>query len=289
MWWVRREWREAAADLGASIGGSVLAVRYFTFCEQAVFAVSLLAIGFLLIDPFMYERAQTLSSSARNFFRFATDLGKSNWMLIPTASIVIFAAVMRRQHLGLRNRAGYEMMIASAGYAFVAIAGAGLIALLLKGILGRARPKLFEEYGHFEFQFFAFDSDFLSIPSGHATTIFAFATVVGIFWPRARFLLYTLAAWIALSRVLVGVHYFTDIVLGAILGTVFPYVVRDRFAARRWLFEYAPGGGYRLRAPRFLSWLNWPESVRRSQDAASRNGAGTVRQGLTAVVRLHRA
>jgi undecaprenyl-diphosphatase len=128
--------------------------------------------------------------------------------------------------------------------------------------LGRARPKLYETVGHFEFRFFAFDSDYVSIPSGHATAIFAFATVIAIFWPRGRLLLYTIAAWIALSRVLIGVHYFTDVVLGAILGIIFPYIMRDRFAARRWLFEYAPDGGYRLRAPRTQAWLNWPASIR---------------------------
>lgn len=242
--------------------------RYFTLCEQAALALSLLAIGFLLVDPFMLERARTLSASARDFFRLVTDLGRSHWMLIPTAAVVIFAIVMRRQHLGFRNAAGYKLIIQSAGFAFVSIAGAGILANLLKSILGRARPKLYDTVGHFEFQFFAFESDYLSIPSGHATTIFAFATVVAIFWPRGRFLLYTLAAWIALSRVLIGVHYFTDIVLGAILGIMFPYIVRDRFAARRWLFEYAPDGGYRLRGPRTQVWLGWPEGVRRSQDGS---------------------
>ena len=242
--------------------------RYFTLCEQAALALSLLAIGFLLVDPFMLERARAISSEARDFFRFVTNLGRSHWMLIPTAAVVIFAIIMRRQHLGFRNAAGYKLIIQSAGFAFVSIAGAGILANLLKSILGRARPKLYDTVGHFEFQFFAFESDYLSIPSGHATTIFAFATVVAIFWPRGRFLLYTLAAWIALSRVLIGVHYFTDIVLGAILGITVPYIVRDRFAARRWLFEYAPDGGYRLRGPRTQTWLGWPEGVRRSQDGS---------------------
>lgn len=155
---------------------------------------------------------------------------------------------------------------------FVSIAGAGLVASLLKNILGRARPKLFDTVGHFDFQFFAFKSDYVSIPSGHATAIFAFVTVVAIFWPRGRLFLYTLAGWIALSRVFIGVHYFTDAVLGAILGIVFPYLVRDRFAARRWLFDYAPGGGYRLRGPRTQAWLGWPGPVRRSQELAARRG-----------------
>jgi undecaprenyl-diphosphatase len=75
-------------------------------------------------------------------------------------------------------------------------------------------------------------------------------------------LLYTLAAWIAASRVLIGQHYVTDVVLGAILGTVFPYFVRDRFAARRWLFERTPEGGYRIRGIRTQRWLGWPGSER---------------------------
>jgi undecaprenyl-diphosphatase len=264
-------------------------MRYFTLCEQAVLALSLLAIGFLLIDPFMLERAGRLSDSACDFFKFITDLGRSHWMLFPTAAILVFAIVMRRRHLGFRNAAGYGLMIGATGFAFVSIAGAGLVAVLLKNILGRARPKLFDTVGHFDFQFFAFESDYVSIPSGHATSIFAFAAVIGIFWPRGRLLLYTLAAWIALSRVLIGVHYFTDAVLGAILGISFPFLVRDRFAARRWLFEYAPGGGYRLRAPRVQAWLNWPEAVRRSQADTGQAVAGRPSRPVSFAGRLRGA
>ena len=249
-------------------------------------ALSLLAIGFLLIDPFMLERARTLTSPTREFFRFVTDLGRSHWMLIPTAAVIVFAVIMRRQHLGFRNAAGYKLIIQTAGFAFVSIAGAGLVSTLFKNILGRARPKLYDTVGHFEFQFFAFDSDYVSIPSGHATAIFALATVIAIFWPRGRLLLYTIAAWIALSRVLIGVHYFTDVVLGAILGITFPYLVRDRFAARRWLFEYAPDGGYRLRAPRMQVWLGWPEGVRRSQDGTAKRPEKAAGRQVSLMARL---
>lgn len=266
-------------------------IRYFTLCEQAVLAISLLAIGFLLIDPFMLERARTISSSAKDFFLFVTDLGRSHWMLIPSAAVIIFAIIMRRQHLGFRNAAGYKLIIQTAGFAVVSIGGAGLISTLLKNILGRARPKLYDTVGHFDFHFFAFDSDYVSIPSGHATAIFAFATVIAIFWPRGRLLLYTIAAWIALSRVLIGVHYFTDVVLGAILGTGFPYLVRDRFAARRWLFEYAPGGGYRLRGARTQAWLGWPQAFRRSHDQTDSlpTSQGQAQHQVSAIKRLRGA
>ena len=70
-------------------------------------------------------------------------------------------------------------------------------------------------------------------------------------------LLYTVAAWIASSRVLIGQHYFTDAVGGAILGTVFPFIVRERFAFRRWLFEPLPRRRLSAswRADAKLAWL----------------------------------
>jgi undecaprenyl-diphosphatase len=244
--------------------------RYFTFFELGVVVVSLLAVGFLLVDPFMLERARALSPHARAFFGAITNIGRSNWILIPAAAVIAFAIVLRRNHLGVRNSAAYGLIISTVGYVFISVAGAGLVADLFKNILGRARPKLYDMVGHFDFQFFAFDPDHASIPSGHATNIFAFATVIAILWPRGRVLMYTLAAWIAASRVLIGAHYFTDAVLGAALGIAFPYFVRDRFAARRWLFEYAPDGGYRLRGPRTQAWLSWPEPVRKSQDGTAR-------------------
>jgi undecaprenyl-diphosphatase len=60
-----------------------------------------------------------------------------------------------------------------------------------------------------------------SFPSGHASTSFAAATVLSAFAPRHRLLFYALATLIALSRVYVGVHYLSDVVAGAALGTAF--------------------------------------------------------------------
>ena len=53
-------------------------------------------------------------------------------------------------------------------------------------------------------------------------------------------------------------HY---VVLGAILGTAFPYLVRDRFTARKWLFERTPDGSYRIRGARTQRWLGWPKQI----------------------------
>ena len=63
----------------------------------------------------------------------------------------------------------------------------------------------------------------LSFPSSHATGSFAAARVYTPLLPRRRGaaeLLYATATAMALSRVLLGVHYPTDIAAGAALGAV---------------------------------------------------------------------
>lgn len=57
----------------------------------------------------------------------------------------------------------------------------------------------------------------LSFPSAHATTSFTAARAYGRLAPRRA--LYTAAAAIALSRPYLGVHYPSDVLAGAALGT----------------------------------------------------------------------
>jgi len=59
-----------------------------------------------------------------------------------------------------------------------------------------------------------------SFPSGHATSVFAVATVFAAYYPRLRWPLYALAAAIALGRVYLARHYVSDIIAGAALGAI---------------------------------------------------------------------
>ncbi|MER3525121.1 MAG: phosphatase PAP2 family protein [Ignavibacteria bacterium] len=59
----------------------------------------------------------------------------------------------------------------------------------------------------------------LSFPSSHAVNNFGVATMFSLYYPKARAALYAWASLVALSRVFVGVHYPSDVVGGAIIGT----------------------------------------------------------------------
>lgn len=61
--------------------------------------------------------------------------------------------------------------------------------------------------------------DRFSFPSGHTCAAFVFATVSALHFPDAAPLLWVWATAIGISRVAVGVHYPTDVVAGACLGT----------------------------------------------------------------------
>lgn len=57
-----------------------------------------------------------------------------------------------------------------------------------------------------------------SFPSGHAATAFAAAWILAARFPRWRWPLLALASLVALSRVVLGAHWPSDIAAGALIG-----------------------------------------------------------------------
>lgn len=58
-----------------------------------------------------------------------------------------------------------------------------------------------------------------SFPSGHSTAAFCSAAVLSGAIPELSGLFYTIASLVALSRVYLGMHYPSDVLIGALLGT----------------------------------------------------------------------
>ncbi len=100
------------------------------------------------------------------------------------------------------------------GFSAVAIAWAFCIVIEL--VVGRPRP--FQEFhDHTLGKYWTPNPSF---PSAHATMAFATAMFVFVVFGEVfGIVFFSAASVIAISRVYVGVHYFSDVIAGAILGS----------------------------------------------------------------------
>ncbi|MDD1614489.1 MAG: phosphatase PAP2 family protein [Methylococcaceae bacterium] len=88
------------------------------------------------------------------------------------------------------------------------------VYFVLKNSLKRNRP----ETALKNFQSIITPSDQFSFPSGHTSAAFMMATLLGYYFPPLIIPLYCWATLVGCSRVVLGVHFPTDILVGALLG-----------------------------------------------------------------------
>lgn len=103
---------------------------------------------------------------------------------------------------------------------FASVAVSGIVADILKIVIGRARPKLLFANGTYDFTWFGWHADHWSFPSGHATTAAALMTALWCLWPRPLWVYAAAAALVAIARVVTGQHYLSDVVAGTVLGVL---------------------------------------------------------------------
>jgi len=100
------------------------------------------------------------------------------------------------------------------------VAVAGLASQVLKNLVCRARPTG-PGAGTFFAGFPCFPASYAyaAFPSGHATTAFAAATLLALWFPRQAGVFLGIAGLVALSRVVLGSHFPSDAVAGALVGS----------------------------------------------------------------------
>ena len=93
-----------------------------------------------------------------------------------------------------------------------------LVSLVLKPLVGRARPDVPAESRTAIAAWATARTSGHSFPSGHAALAAAGASALALMWPRRRALWWTLAGLVAFSRLYLGVHYPLDVGVGLVVG-----------------------------------------------------------------------
>jgi undecaprenyl-diphosphatase len=182
-----------------------------------------------------------------------TNLGKSQWYLVPTGITFIGIAFLDWEARSRPGRSRLAFLFGQAGYAFWSVAFAGIVGDIFKFLIGRARPKLFDHGGSLHFEPFTAGYNFNSFPSGHSTTMGALAMVLMLWFPRARVPVFLLCAFLAATRIAARAHYPSDVVAGFALGLLYALFLARWLACRRVAFRFRnnallPVARFRFRA-----------------------------------------
>lgn len=115
---------------------------------------------------------------------------------------------------------GGDERFAAAGASSLAAAVGIWVFLVLKKAANRARPCALAPHAWATL----LPPDQFSFPSGHTMTAFAVASPMWIHYPDLAPALLFCAASVAVSRILLGMHFLSDVLAGGFLGVLLGYL-----------------------------------------------------------------
>ena len=174
-----------------------------------------------------------LDPLALRIARFVTWFGQGGVVLYPTGLLVVAGLGVSLALPGLAGR--LEGPIRRIASIFIIVAVAGLADDVLKIVFGRARPYLWLAGDDSGFGLLRYSARFASFPSGHTTTSTAAALVFGALLPRGQYWFLLAALLIGLSRIVLDVHYLSDVIAGALLGAGVALLVGKWLEKLGWL------------------------------------------------------
>lgn len=205
----------------------------------AVAGILLVGLAMLLVDARGFTFAGTLPLWLVVTFNEITDFGRSGWSLTPIGCLIVLAAVLSSPGVGRTSNLVLTSIVVRLEFLFLAIALPGLFVTVVKGFIGRMRPS---DFGPFMYSPWSWQHKYASLPSGHTAAAFALAVAIGALWPRLRIPIWTFAALIGVSRVVIQAHFISDVIAAAFIGGFGAILVRNWFAARRLAFIPGPDG-----------------------------------------------
>ena len=156
------------------------------------------------------------NSFINQFFKFFSLLGEGGIIWIISLLIILIVVIIKKRKAPVVLLFGALFLL--LGWLFN--------DYCLKLIVQRTRPYHNVEAFGDAFKVFMDSINYkypssYSFPSGHAFSSFNAATTITLYKKKLGFIAYPVAFIIAFSRIFVGAHYFSDVLVGALLGVVF--------------------------------------------------------------------
>ncbi len=145
------------------------------------------------------------------FFYFLSFVGYFGaiWIVI-----IFFLTILKE----VKNNKGLSAVILAGFLSLV------VIEWIMKQIFRRLRPEFrFPNARVLESQLTKYLTESFSFPSGHATMSFAAAFILAKVHRKFAFIYYLLAILISFSRIYLGKHYPSDVIVGIFIGLAIGY------------------------------------------------------------------
>ena len=159
----------------------------------------------------------TLNNKHLNiFFNNITEIGNSLWFfLISICGFLLFFFLEKKINKNYFNKIKKIFL-----FLFSSILITGVLTQIVKHLVGRPRPNHVNYAESLGINFFSLDSSFHSFPSGHTSTIFIVAIVLCLLTPKIKYFYMFFAFLVGFSRVVVGAHYFSDVLGGIAIAFI---------------------------------------------------------------------
>ncbi|WP_181409755.1 phosphatase PAP2 family protein [Martelella alba] len=197
---------------------------------------TLVVLCLAVLDQPVVMAADGILPAFRQLAVALTDLSTSMWVL--SVSLVFACRALAASAGGgpRRQRVTALLLGQQALYVFAALASAAFAANIIKRLIGRARPELFDSLGFFHFGGGLMSYAHQSFPSGHSTAAGAFFMAMSMLAPRYRPLFVSFALFFGFARIAAGAHYPSDVAAGLVFGAWVAFCMALLFSRYRLVF-----------------------------------------------------